>query len=100
MNTPESLYAAAMAHAAMLCAITPDNFAHSRTEAAVDARILVVDLMIRRGHTEATLCRITGWSQQRINYLRNAAACRLRRRIFRAAHADLARHIDTLFPED
>ena len=96
MKKVEHVYTTLAAHAKDLCGITLDEYHHSRTETAVDARMLVVGWMIGYGYTEATISRLTGWSQQRINYLRNAAADRMARRIWREMYHEITRRMVAL----
>lgn len=94
MKTADQLYTLAEAHARALCGLTPSEYRNAHTEAATDARIMVVAWMTTYGHTEATLQRVTGWSQQRVNYLHNAAATRLMRRVYAERYAELSRLMD------
>lgn len=89
MKRAEQIYTTAVAHARDLTGVTLDDYHQSNAEAAVDARMLVIGWMTGYGYTEATLRTLTGWSQQRINYLRNAAAARLGRRLFRQMYEEL-----------
>ena len=96
MKRTEHVYTTAVAHACEICGVNHFEFHESRSEAAVDARTLVVGWMTGYGYTEAELQRLTGWSQQRINYLHNIAALRLHRRLFRERYAELANRMGEL----
>ena len=97
MKSAEQIYTTAVAHARDLTGVTLDDYHQSNAEAAVDARMLVVGWMTGYGYTEATLRSLTGWSQQRINYLHNAAAMRFTRRVFREMYADLSHRMAALY---
>lgn len=96
MKRTEHIYTTSVAHACEICGVNHFEFHESRSEAAVDARTLVVGWMTGYGYTEAELQRLTGWSQQRINYLHNIAALRLYRRLFRERYAELANRMGEL----
>jgi hypothetical protein len=96
MKSAEQIYTTAVAHARDLTGVTLDDYHQSNAEAAVDARMLVVGWMTGYGYTEATLRTLTGWSQQRINYLRNASSGRLNRRIFREMYDELTHLMTTV----
>ncbi|MEE1081630.1 MAG: hypothetical protein U0L19_11035 [Bacteroidales bacterium] len=61
----------------------------SRREECVDARVVAVTWLISNDVTERRLSLVLGWSQQRINYLKNMADARLRRRKVAAIYTAL-----------
>lgn len=89
MKKIENIYTTAVANACDICGVNYTSYLECRREAAVDARMLVVGWMVGYGVTEATLAYLTGWSQQRINYLKKGAADRLFRRMFKANYEEL-----------
>lgn len=92
----ESNYNLALSVVCAVCDISQEELFNGHSELCVDARMLLVGWMSGYGYTEATLARLTGWSQQRINYLKNHAAERLIRRVFRDKYDDMSRQIATL----
>lgn len=92
----ERNYTLAITAACAVCGISQNELFHGRTEVCVDGRMLLVGWMSGYGYTEATLSRLTGWSQQRINYLKNQAAGRLMRRVFRDNYDDMTRKMTEL----
>ena len=87
----ERNYSLALSVACAVCDISQEDLLYGHSEACVDARILLIGWMSGYGYTEATLAKLTGWSQQRINYLKNHAASRLIRRVFRDKYDDMSR---------
>lgn len=89
----ERNYTLAVASACAVCGISQDELLRGRSEVSVDARMLLVGWMSGYGYTEAMLMKLTGWSQQRINYLKNHAAQRLIRRVFRDQYGEMSRRM-------
>ena len=92
----ESNYNLALSVVCAVCGVSQDEVFKGNSELCVDARILLIGWMSGYGYTEATLARLTGWSQQRINYLKNHAAERLVRRVFRDQYDDVSRQMASL----
>lgn len=55
-----------------------DRLAHGRDERSVNARVVLVDVLMSVGLTEGDIVRVSGMSQQRVNGLKNAAMHRLK----------------------
>ena len=55
-----------------------DRLAHGRDERSVNARVVLVDVLLSVGLTEGDIVRVSGMSQQRVNSLKNAARHRLK----------------------
>lgn len=55
-----------------------DRLAHGRDERSVNARVVMVDVLLSVGLTEVDIVRVSGMSQQRVNGLKNAARHRLK----------------------
>lgn len=55
-----------------------DRLAHGRDERSVNARVVLVDMLMSVGLTEVDIVRVSGMSQQRVNGLKNAARHRLK----------------------
>lgn len=66
--------------AASIAEVPARDLLESRQEDCVDARVAAVAWLIRHDVTERRISIVLGWSQQRINYLKNMADIRLRRR--------------------
>lgn len=49
------------------------ELAESRSEKCVTARVVLVNHLTELGMSEATICELSGMSQQRVNSLKNAA---------------------------
>lgn len=92
----ERNYTMALSSACAVCSISQEEMFVGRSEICVDARMLLVGWMSGYGYTEATLSRLTGWSQQRVNYLKNQAALRLTRRVFRDNYDEMTRRMSEL----
>ena len=92
----ENNYTLAVSTACAVCGISQDEFFNGHSEICVDARMLLVGWMSGYGYTEAKLSRLTGWSQQRINYIKNQAATRLIRRVFRDNYGEMTRKMAEL----
>ncbi len=58
--------------------LTFEQFATSRTERCVIARVVMIDALIDIGFTESDIAIVSGMSQQRINSLKNSAKYRLK----------------------
>lgn len=54
-----------------------DRLAHGRDERSVNARVVLVDVLLSAGLTEGDIVRVSGMSQQRVNGLKNAVRHRL-----------------------
>lgn len=54
-----------------------DRLAHGRDERSVNARVVLVDVLMSVGLTEGDVVRMSGMSQQRVNGLKNASRHRL-----------------------
>lgn len=63
--------------------ISAQELEESLSERAVDARIMVVGMLIREGWSEREICHALGWSQQRVNWLKNHFNDRMKRRGFK-----------------
>lgn len=87
----ESNYNLALSVVCAVCGVSQEEVFKGHTELCVDARILLIGWMSGYGYTEAALARLTGWSQQRINYLKNHAAERHIRRVFRDKYDEMSR---------
>lgn len=92
----ERNYSLALSVACAACGISQEELFNGRSELCVDARTLLVGWLTGYGYTEATLAGLTGWSQQRINYLKNHAADRLIRRVFRDKYDDMTKQMSLL----
>ena len=57
----------------------------SKSDIAVDARIMLVGALVRDGWSEGEIVKATGWKQRRVNWLKNHFDERMKRRIFREA---------------
>ena len=57
----------------------------SKSDIAVDARIMLVGALVRDGWSEGEIVKVTGWKQRRVNWLKNHFDERMKRRIFREA---------------
>lgn len=55
-----------------------DRLANGRDERSVNARVVLVDVLLSAGLTEGDIVRVSGMSQQRVNGLKNAARHRLK----------------------
>lgn len=91
MRAINTIYETCVGNAILMLQIDYAEYRDSRCERAVDARVLVVGWMTGWGVSEAELCRLTGWKQQRVNYLKNLAVVRLHRRLFRLRYEALTR---------
>lgn len=68
-----------------------------RCELAVTARTVVVDVLLGMGMTEAAVVEASGWSQQRVNHLKNAARWRLKSLVGKMLREDVGRMVDNLY---
>ena len=68
-----------MDEVAAIAEVSVNDLLVSRREECVDARVVAVTWLICHDVTERRLSLVLGWSQQRINYLKNMAEARLRR---------------------
>lgn len=55
-----------------------ERLAHGRDERSVNARVVLVDVLLSVGMTEGDIVRASGMSQQMVNGLKNAARHRLK----------------------
>ena len=85
----EIIYETCVGNAISMKQISLEEYNESRTERATDARVLAVGWLTGYGYTEADICRLSGWKQQRVNYLKNLAVARLNRRIFCKEYQEL-----------
>jgi hypothetical protein len=63
--------------------LTDEEFESGHSECATDARIVVVGVLVREGWNEGEICSALGWSQQRVNWLKNHWDGRMKRRGFK-----------------
>lgn len=63
--------------------MTDEEFNYSHSESATDARIIVVGVLVRDGWGELEISKSLGWSQQRVNWLKNHWDDRMKRRGFK-----------------
>lgn len=66
--------------------LTDIELNNSKSDLAVDARIMLVGLLVRDGWSEGEIVKATGWKQRRVNWLKNHFDERMKRRIFRDAY--------------
>ena len=66
--------------------ITKSDLFSSKSDIAVDARIMLVGLLVRDGWSEKEICKATGWLQPRVNWLKNHFDDRMKRRSFRETY--------------
>lgn len=85
-----------MGAAAVVAEVSTSNLLNSRQEDCVDARVAAVAWLIRHDVTERRISIVLGWSQQRINYLKNMADARLRRRKVAAIYTALEDRLNGL----
>lgn len=97
MKKYKKMYTTAVATACDLCGISFSDYCDGRNEAAVDARMLVIGWLTGYGFTESRLAGLTGWSQQRINYIKNHASFRLIRRVFREQYDAMTTEMSKMF---
>ena len=69
--------------------LTDVELNNSKSDLAVDARIMLVGLLVRDGWSEGEIVKSTGWKQRRVNWLKNHFDERMKRRIFRDAYERL-----------
>lgn len=65
--------------------LTDIELNESKSDIAVDARIMLVGALVRDGWSEGEIVKATGWKQRRVNWLKNHFDERMKRRIFREA---------------
>lgn len=65
--------------------LTDIELNNSKSDIAVDARIMLVGALVRDGWSEGEIVKVTGWKQRRVNWLKNHFDERMKRRIFREA---------------
>lgn len=65
--------------------LTDVELNNSKSDLAVDARIMLVGALVRDGWSEGEIVKATGWKQRRVNWLKNHFDERMKRRIFREA---------------
>lgn len=63
--------------------LTDEEFENGHSENATDARIVVVGVLVREGWSESEISSSLGWSQQRVNWLKNHWELRMKRKGFR-----------------
>jgi transposase len=54
-----------------VCCMTEADFLKSNRQDHVDARAMVVHILIEGGYSERYVSKVTGFSQQRVNSLKN-----------------------------
>lgn len=65
--------------------LTDTELNNSKSDLAVDARIMVIGLLVRDGWSEGEIVKATGWKQRRVNWLKNNFDVRMKRRGFRVS---------------
>ena len=85
-----------MDEVAAIAELSVSDLLISRQEECVDARVVAVAWLIRHDVTERRLSLVLGWSQQRINYLKNLANVSLRRRKVAAIYTALEDRLNGL----
>ena len=65
--------------------LTDVELNNSKSDLAVDARIMLVGALVRDGWSEGEIVKATGWKQRRVNWLKNHFDERMKRQIFREA---------------
>lgn len=59
--------------------VSEENMLHSRKEQCVDARAILIHILIKKGLSENEISRLTGLTQQCINKLKNGFGFRLKK---------------------
>ena len=63
--------------------LTDEELNNCHSESATDARIVVVGVLVMEGWSEREISSALGWSQQRVNWLKNHFNDRMKRRGFK-----------------
>ena len=63
--------------------LTDVELNNSKSDLAVDARIMLVGLLVRDGWSEGEIVKATGWKQRRVNWLKNHLDERMKLRGFK-----------------
>ena len=58
--------------------LTFEELTTSRSERSVNARVVLVDMLLEQGMSESVISSLSGMSQQRVNALKNSRIYRMR----------------------
>lgn len=78
MHRLEDIYRRAVEAVLLVGGIREEQLFVCRSDRCVTARVVLVDVLVQIGFSEADIVGLSGMSQQRVNSLKNSARYRLR----------------------